>query len=333
MPSGRTVGEAEIADTGDGAKLGKVVTTLAQDAHSRQDPKRMNAQRPNRNQARELAREKAREMRLAGSAREKRNRLFVQLGLGVTALAVLGALAAVILTAFQPAGPGPLNMQSDGIKITTGNVAIQTPANPSDASPVASPENPAGVVDITLFVDYLCPICGQFEAANSAAISDLLARGAATIEIHPIAILTNRSQGTQYSLRAANAAACVANDYPNSFWNFHTALFARQPAEDTPGLTDDELIAIAKEAGAGPKIDLCVTDQKFKSWVKASTERSITGDLAINNLEKKFKGVSGTPTIIINGKQFNPSYDPTAASPFSAEEFLRAVVTAAGTQQ
>ena len=53
----------------------------------------MNAQRPTRNQARELAREKAREMRLAGSAREKRNRLLIQLGLGLTALTVIGALA------------------------------------------------------------------------------------------------------------------------------------------------------------------------------------------------------------------------------------------------
>jgi len=293
----------------------------------------MNAQRPTRNQARELAREKAREMRLAGSARVKRNRIFVQLGLGVLALAVIGALTAVILTAFQPAGPGPLNMQSDGIKISSGNVAVPTPANPSDASPVASPANAAGVVDITLWVDYLCPICGQFEAANKDAIADLLSRGAATIEIHPIAILTNRSQGTQYSLRAANAAACVANDYPNSFMNFHNALFDNQPQEDTPGWTDEELIGFAKQAGAGPDVEQCINDMNFKDWVKASTERAISGDVAINNKDKKFTGVTGTPTIVINGKQFNPSYDPTATPQFSVEEFLRAVVTAAGAQQ
>jgi protein-disulfide isomerase len=293
----------------------------------------MNAQRPNRNQARELAREKAREMRLAGSSREKRNRVFVQLGLGVLALAVIGALAAVILTAFKPAGPGPLNMQSDGIKISQGNVAVPSPANPSDASPVASPANAAGVVDITLYVDYLCPICGQFEAANQPAIADLLARGAATIEIHPIAILTNRSQGTQYSLRAANAAACVANDYPNSFMNFHNALFENQPQEETPGWTDEELIGFATQAGAGPKVEACINDMQFKDWVKASTERAISGDVAINNKDKKFKGVTGTPTIVINGKQFNPSYDPASPTQFSIEEFLRAVVTAAGVQQ
>lgn len=293
----------------------------------------MNAQRPTRNQARELAREKAREMRLAGSAREKRNRVFVQLGLGVLALTVIGALAAVILTAFQPAGPGPLNMQSDGIKISSGNVAVPTPAFPSDASPIASPVNAPEVVDITLYVDYLCPICGQFEAANKGAIDDLLARGAATVEIHPIAILTNRSQGTQYSLRAANAAACVANDYPNSFMNFHNALFDNQPQEDTPGWTDEELIGFATQSGAGPKVEACINDRQFEDWVKASTERAISGDIAINNKDKKFKSVTGTPTIVINGKQFNPSYDPTVTPQFDVEQFLRAVVTAAGAQQ
>ena len=293
----------------------------------------MNAQRPSRNEARELAREKAQKMRLAGSSREKRNRIFVQLGLGVLALAVIGALTAVILTAFQPAGPGPLNMQSDGIKISSGNVAVRTPANPSDASPVASPANDAGVVDITLYVDYLCPICRQFEEANKEAIADLLARGAATIEIHPIAILTNRSQGTQYSLRAANAAACVANDYPDSFLNFHNALFDNQPQEDTPGWTDEELIGFATQSGAGPKVEACINDLQFEDWVKASTERAISGDIAINNKDKKFEGVTGTPTIVINGMQFNPSYDPTATPQFSVEEFLRAVLTAAGVQQ
>jgi protein-disulfide isomerase len=292
----------------------------------------MNAQRPNRNQARELAREKAREMRLKGSAREKRNRLFIQLSLGVTAVTVIGVLAAVILAGFQPAGPGPLNMQSDGIKIGGGNVAVQTPALEPDSSPVATPENPDEVVEIALWVDYLCPICRQFEEANSAAIDDLLERGAATIEIHPIAILTNRSQGTQYSLRAANAAGCVAENYPNSFLNFHNALFKNQPEEGTEGLTDDQLIELAKGAGAGPEVEACINDGTFNDWVKSATERAISGDLAINNLDKKFKGVTGTPTVLINGKQFNPSYDPAAPMPFSSEEFLRAVVAAAGAQ-
>ena len=293
----------------------------------------MNAQRPTRNQARELAREKAREMRIAGSARDKRKRIFVQLGLGLAAVAVIGSLAAVIVTQFQPAGPGPLNMQSDGIKISSGDIAVPTQALPSDASPVATPANAPDVADITLFVDYLCPICGQFEAANAPAIDDLLARGAATVEIHPIAILTNRSQGTQYSLRAANAAACMANYYPNDFLTFHKSLYANQPGEGTPGLTDEQLIGFAQQAGAGSDIAACINDQEFKDWVKASTERAISGDVAINNLDKKFHGVTGTPTIVINGKQYNPSYDPTLASPFNTEEFLRAVVTAAGTTQ
>jgi protein-disulfide isomerase len=271
-------------------------------------------------------------MRLKGSAREKRNRVLIQLSLGAAALTVIGVLAAVILTGLQPAGPGPLNMQSDGIKIGSGKVAVQTPALEPDASPVATPPNSADVVEIALWVDYLCPICRQFEEANAAAIDDLLERGAATIEIHPIAILTNRSQGTQYSLRAANAAGCVANDYPNSFLDFHNLLFVNQPEEGTEGLTDDQLIELATSVGAGPEIESCINDGTFEDWVKSSTERAISGDIAINNLDKKFAGVTGTPTVLINGKQFNPSYDPAAPLPFSSEEFLRAVVAAAGAQ-
>jgi protein-disulfide isomerase len=125
----------------------------------------------------------------------------------------------------------------------------------------------------------------------------------------------------------------MANYYPNNFLTFHKSLFANQPDEGTPGLTDEQLIGLTQQAGAGPDISACINDQEFKDWVKASTERAISGDVAINNLDKKFHGVTGTPTIVINGKQYNPSYDPTLASPFNTEEFLRAVVTAAGTTQ
>jgi protein-disulfide isomerase len=223
-------------------------------------------------------------------------------------------------------------MQSDGIKIGAGNVAVQTPALEPDTSPVATPQNAENVVEIAVWVDYLCPICRQFEEANSSAIADLLERGAATIEIHPIAILTNRSQGTQYSLRAANAAACVANHYPNTFLDFHNSLFTNQPEEGSGGLTDDELIALAQGAGAGSAVESCINDGSFNDWVKSSTERAISGDIAINGLDKKFTGVTGTPTVLINGKQFNPSYDPASPTQFSSEEFLRAIVTAAGAQ-
>jgi len=282
------------------------------------------AKRPNRNDAREKARQQARSLSAQSSARDKRGRLLTQIGLGIAALTVIGILAAVILEGTKPAGPGPLNMASDGIKIGAGYKAVETEALPADAKPVATPENTADIVDITIFVDYLCPICGEFEKENGASINDLVSRGSATIEIHPLAFLDNLSQGTQYSTRAANAIACLANYVPDSVLELNNQLFANQPAENTPGLSDEQIIALAQNAGANEQAIACIEDQDFKSWVGASTARAMGGTLAVNNLDPTFTKISGTPTVLINGVPFKYSY------PFNNEEFLSAILAAAG---
>lgn len=282
------------------------------------------AKRPNRNDAREKARQQAKSLSAKSSARDKRGRLLTQIGLGVAAITVIGILAAVILEGTKPAGPGPLNMASDGIKIGAEYKAVKTDALPADAQPVPTPENPSDIVDITIFVDYLCPICGEFEAVNGASINDLVSRGSATIEIHPLSFLDNRSQGSQYSTRAANAVACLSNYVPDSVLEFNNLLFANQPTENTSGLSDEQLIQLAQQTGANEQAAACIEDQDFKSWVGASTARAMGGTLAINNLDPSFTKISGTPTVLINGVPFQYSY------PFNNEEFLSAVLAAAG---
>ena len=94
------------------------------------------AKRPSRNDAREQARQQAKHLSAQSSARAKRGRILTQLGLGVAALAVVGILAAVILEGTKPAGPGPLNMASDGIKIGASYKAVKTDALPAESAPV-----------------------------------------------------------------------------------------------------------------------------------------------------------------------------------------------------
>lgn len=283
----------------------------------------MNAQRPSKNEARAAAREAARNIQAQQGQRARRNKILVQGGLGLLAAGVIVAIAAVMMTAFKPAGPGPLNMGSDGIRIGTGLVAETTTAIPADGTPTAQPVNPDGVVEITIFLDYLCPICGEFEAENGAVIRDLIESGAATVEFRPLAILNNQSAGTQYSTRSANAAACVANYSPNNYFDFSEALFINQPAEGGPGLTDEELISLAESAGvAAGTIDSCVTDEEFKAWTKSATERALSGTFAGNNFA--IQNVTGTPTVLIDGEQYQYSY------PFNKDEFLQAVMEAAG---
>lgn len=279
--------------------------------------------RPSKNERRAEAREKARQLRHEQEKKERRTRLLLQGGVALAAVAIIAVIALVLVNSVRPEGPGPRNMASDGIRIGEGFAVIPTPALDAGDRPVVSEANPEGVVDIQIVVDYLCPICREFEEANADFIRTLVESGAATVEFRPISILTGRSAGTEYSLRAANAAACVANFTPNSFFAFNARLFEEQPEEGTPGLDDARLIELAGgAASASSALEECITERTFSSWVKAATTRAQTGPLAIRDVE--VEGIIGTPTIFVNGQVYEYSY------PFDQGEFAQFVLQAAG---
>ncbi len=257
-------------------------------------------------------------MREQAAKRKRRNRQFLQGGLVLGSLAILAIAALIVVNVTRPPGAGPLNMLSDGILLAGSSVTpVATPALAGGKPPV--PTNPAAhasTVNIVTYIDYQCPYCQQFEATNSAQIRQWVAAGFATIEIHPIAILDSSSQGTRYSTRAANAAACVANYQPAVFYAVNTALFAAQPKEQTSGLTDQKLISVVRGAGAtNASIPNCITGQKFADWVSAATSRALKGPLPNSSLQ----AVNGTPTVIVHGKPYNGSLtDPKAFLQFVA---------------
>ncbi|PJJ61956.1 DsbA family protein [Compostimonas suwonensis] len=278
--------------------------------------------RPTRNERREAAREKAKALREQQRKKDRRNKVLLQGGLIVVAIAIIAGVGLIIAQAVRPPGPGPANMASDGIVIGEGMTAQTTAALQPDATPTPSTADPeSGVVDIQIYVDYLCPFCGQFEATNSEQIAGWVNDGAATIEIHPVAILTSKSAGTQYSLRAANAAACVANFSPDSFYAVNAALFANQPEEGTAGLSNDEIKKVVADAGAAPtsSIDKCIDDMQFKSWVVDATDRALAGPIPNSDVPS----ITGTPTVLVNGKQYTGSLD-------DPNEFSAFVLQAAG---
>ncbi|WP_150307984.1 DsbA family protein [Planctomonas psychrotolerans] len=284
---------------------------------------------PAKNRRRQEAREKARVHRERQARRDRRGRVALQGGLALVLVAIVTTVGLIIWNGVQPPGPGPANMASDGIHIGEGFVATPTAALASDADPVPTQSDENGTVDIRVYVDYLCPYCKLFEETNAEQLEGYLETGAATVEIHPLAVLTSRSQGTQYSLRAANAAACVANYAPDNFWSFNSLLFENQPAEQTSGLPDTELLDIAEEAGVPVTGDMtdCVTDQRYKGWVNAATDRVLAADIPNSNIDE----VDGTPIVIVNGKQYRGALDD--ASEFAAFVLAQSAdgATSAGT--
>lgn len=276
--------------------------------------------RVSKNQRREAAREKAKQLREEQRKKDTRNRAILITSLSVVVLLIVVGIGGLFVpfspwTVNKPAGPGPANMASEGIQIGTGFVAATTPALDAGADPVPTVVDPAsGAVDIRVYVDYLCPYCGQFESTNNAQMGEWITSGAATVEIHPLSVLDRSSLGTKYSTRAANAAACVANYAPDQFWAFNGLLFSNQPAENSEGLDNDKLKSLVGEAGVTDPsaIDSCIDDGTYKGWVADSTSRALQGPLpGTDNLT-----VKGTPTVLVNGQKYGGSL--TDASAFSA---------------
>lgn len=150
------------------------------------------------------------------------------------------------------------------------------------------PEDAA--VTLSVYEDFQCPACRQFEALSGDTLHNFADSGDARVVYHPIAIL-DRASTTQYSTRSASAAMCVAEHAQDSWRQWHEQMFANQPSEGGEGLTNEQMLEFAANAGAeSDELSQCVSDVRYADAVAASTNDSLDS------------GVRGTPTVLLNGE-------------------------------
>ncbi|TFD27111.1 thioredoxin domain-containing protein [Cryobacterium sp. TMT2-23] len=154
------------------------------------------------------------------------------------------------------------------------------------------------VVDV--YFDPMCPYCQQFETANGDQLAALVADGSITLRLHSLTFLDRASLGTEYSSRASAALTCQATLNPDATLDYLAALFANQPAENTEGLSDDELVALA---GDGSSIAECVASGDYQAWSQANTEQALTGTIPDADITQ----IQGTPTALVNGSVYSGS--------------------------
>ena len=151
-------------------------------------------------------------------------------------------------------------------------------------------------VVLSLYEDFLCPHCRDFEDKAADTLAKLVSDGAATVVYHPLAFLDSASS-TKYSSRSAAASGCAAD--AGTFVEYAAALYAQQPAEGSAGLSETQLVNLASVAGiTDPAFEQCVRTDKHLAWVDGVTEQAVK------------KGVRGTPTIMVNGQAVDA--DPQA---------------------
>ena len=118
---------------------------------------------------------------------------------------------------------------------------------------------------------------------------------------HVISFLDSAST-TKYSSRAANALYASAGVSPDAFAKYHQVLYQQQPAEGSAGLTEDKLVQLAQQSGAGAAADQ-IRAGTYADYVARATDQSSKD------------GVTGTPTVLVNGKALQqPTLDQVTAA-------------------
>lgn len=258
--------------------------------------------KPSKAERRDQAREQARQLREQQAKRDRRNKV---IAIGGLSAAVIALIVVVVLVVNQANAPGIAYTGDDASTITLADTTAPSTANANGGIPVGADGaagETAGADDVvvSVYFDYMCPWCGRFEEANDAELKSLLAEGGVTVEYHPLAFLDQQSTGAEYSTRAGNAAAVVADQAPEQYSAFHSALFEHQPEEGTKGLSDDEIADLAREAGVPDDVV-----EQFTATASGETWRTFAPWLAANNNQMVTDlGKLGTPAVLIDGEEF-----------------------------
>jgi protein-disulfide isomerase len=194
------------------------------------------------------------------------------IGISIAVVVVLVALGAVVVW---------LNNQA-------------TDAGPAPSSKILDADSGAisygdGKDTVAVYIDFMCPICNDFEQTYGEQLKKAAEEGKITLEYHPISILDRFSQGTNYSSRSANAVFCVAENAPDATLDYMNTLFENQPEENSTGLTDEQLADFATQVGA-EKATSCITEGTYEKWGAAQAAQH---------------EIKGTPTVDINGQRLD----------------------------
>jgi len=215
--------------------------------------------------------------------RAKRQRQSRLQRLGVIGIIVAGAL----LVAFALIYP---NLKSVGEIVTVE----PNPRPMADGTAMGDPDAPV-VIDV--FEDFQCPACRSFtEDVETRITETYVVSGQVYYVFHQYPFLDGASVNKE-SHQAANASMCAREQ--GLFWEYHDILFANWNGENAGALNDRRLVAFAETLGLDMDLfNACFEENRYRDEIQADF------DLGTE------MGVSGTPSVFVNGQQITPGFVP-----------------------
>lgn len=244
----------------------------------------------------ELARQRAALAKAEAEYRFARNRRVAVYGSSFGIVLLAAVLAIIVNNAMVPSAP-PLSPTA-AIADTTGGISSAD----AMAIPVGSASAP---VKLTVYEDFRCSACGQFESGYQSAYKALIKADKVELLIHPVDLIDNVDGGSG-SLASGNAAACAQN--AGKFEDYHDVLYANQPSEsDDFFASASTLIGYAKKVSGldTASFESCVKSGKYDDWIRQN----------YRDLEQIDGNSTATPTLLANGTKLTL----TTASAFTTQ--------------
>jgi protein-disulfide isomerase len=172
-----------------------------------------------------------------------------------------------------------------------------TPQAHPDANGTAM-GNPNAPVKIVTYEDFQCPSCQYYtQNVETLLIQNEIKNGQVYYQFRNFPII-DRTSTTKESEQSANAALCAADQ--GRFWDYHDMLYANQEGENVGSFTDKRLEAFAQTLGLNMnEFNACFSVDKHQNQIDTEYQ------------EGQQAGVTGTPSVFVNGKEVSPGYIPT----------------------
>lgn len=175
-----------------------------------------------------------------------------------------------------------------------GTIEGPMPAVPGDGFAGYTMGSDSAPVEVVEYSDFECPFCARFANLQMPAVRrQLIDAGLVRWRFREFPLPSH-----PYARYAAHAAHCAAEQ--GRFWEMHDALFAdhswAQTGKNPRRLFDRMANGIGIDMGA---YETCMQENRYAARIEAS------------RLEGEARGVGGTPTFFVNGRQYtaNPTSD------------------------
>ena len=202
---------------------------------------------------------------------KERRKTYMYQGVGIGVVLLIGVLLGPqIIDAVAPA-------QTQGVSIS--------------GEPVLGSENAS--VTVVEYGDFQCPACNSFEQETFSRLkTEYIDTGQANFvwKDYPL------TQIHDWAEPSAAAMECVYREDEEAFWNVKSTLFDQQRSMNLNNVENNIVNWAAQEGVNETEVRSCIED--------GGTVQEVRNDLR----EGQANGVTGTPTVFVNGKQVDSSY-------------------------